>query len=83
MDILIRFLFFFFFYFSMDIVCFFFHENKGGGGGNFGAKILIRGTKCSTDIRGNSEEKGELGMMGTRCVCGTERKYGRGKPELY
>ena len=47
-------------------------EKEGGRGANFGAKILIRGTNADGYSR-KFVEKGELGMMGARCLWDREK----------
>lgn len=56
----------------MNVMFFFFQEKEGGSGANFGAKILIRGTNADGYSR-KFVEKGELGMMGARCLWDREK----------
>lgn len=67
MDVLIR-----FFFFDECYVLLFPRERGGGRGANFGAKILIRGTNADGYSR-KFVEKGELGMMGARCLWDREK----------
>lgn len=67
MDVLIR-----VFFFLTNVMFFFFQEKEGGRGANFGAKILIRGTNADGYSR-KFVEKGELGMMGARCLWDREK----------
>lgn len=66
MDILIRFVSFFF---ENNVYFFFFTK---AGGGRISSEILIRGTNAHGYSR-KFVEKGELGMIGTRCLWDREK----------